>query len=115
MLAASASFMSPFGYQTNLMVYGPGGYVFKDFLRFGVPMQVVQLVVSVAVIGIGGKFWWVSWGSTAIAFGVTCAMMMWEKSPAEYARECLRAVPAAARGRRAAAEEEPSTGSRRRV
>ena len=44
MLAASASFMSPFGYQTNLMVYGPGGYVFKDFLRFGVPMQVVQLV-----------------------------------------------------------------------
>lgn len=115
MLAASASFMSPFGYQTNLMVYGPGGYVFKDFLRFGVPMQVVQLVVSVAVIGIGGKFWWVSWGSTAIAFGVTCAMMMWEKSPAEYARECLRAVPAAARGRRAAAEEEPSTGSRARV
>jgi len=96
-------------------VYGPGGYVFKDFLRFGVPMQVVQLVVSVAVIGIGGKFWWVSWLTTAIAFGVTCAMMMWEKSPAEYARECLRAVPAAARGRRAAAEEEPSTGSRARV
>ena len=115
MLAASASFMSPFGYQTNLMVYGPGGYVFKDFLRFGVPMQVVQLVVSVAVIGIGGKFWWVSWGSTAIAFGVTCAMMMWEKSPAEYARECLRAVPVAARGGRAAAEEEPSTGSRARA
>ena len=115
MLAASASFMSPFGYQTNLMVYGPGGYVFKDFLRFGVPMQVVQLVVSVAVIGIGGKFWWVSWLTTAIAFGVTCAMMMWEKSPAEYARECCRAVPAAARGRRAAAEEDPSTGSRARV
>jgi di/tricarboxylate transporter len=66
-LAASASFMSPFGYQTNLMVYGPGGYVFKDFLRFGFPMQVVQLVVSVCVIVLGGGLWWVSWwGCTAV-------------------------------------------------
>ena len=45
------------GYQTNLMVYGPGGYVFKDFLRFGCPMQVVQLVVSVAVITMGPNLW----------------------------------------------------------
>ena len=60
MLAASASFMSPFGYQTNLMVYGPGGYVFADFLRFGVPMQFVQMVVSVGVVLLG-KHWWVGW------------------------------------------------------
>ena len=79
MLAASASFMSPFGYQTNLMVYGPGGYVFKDFLRFGVPMQVVQLVVSVTVIALGSSLWWVSWGASAVAFGAACAAMMWEK------------------------------------
>ena len=76
MLAASASFMSPFGYQTNLMVYGPGGYVFKDFLRFGVPMQVVQLVVSVAVIALGEKLWWVSWGATAAIFAAVAFVMM---------------------------------------
>ena len=70
MLAASASFMSPFGYQTNLMVYGPGGYVFKDFLRFGFPMQVVQLVVSVVVIVLGGDLWWVSWGAAGIVFAL---------------------------------------------
>jgi hypothetical protein len=84
MLAASASFMSPFGYQTNLMVYGPGGYVFADFLRFGVPMQIVQLVVSVAVIALGSKLWWVSWGATAAAFGATCSFMILEKTPLEY-------------------------------
>jgi uncharacterized protein with PhoU and TrkA domain len=99
MLAASASFMSPFGYQTNLMVYGPGGYVFKDFLRFGVPMQVVQLVVSVAVIALGSSLWWVSWGASAVAFGATCAAMMWEKNPFEIVRERARRV--LARGVRA--------------
>ena len=43
MLAASASFMSPFGYQTNLMVYGPGRIRLQRFPQIGVPMQVVQL------------------------------------------------------------------------
>ena len=60
MLGASASFMSPFGYQTNLMVYGPGGYVFKDFLTFGFPMQLVQLIISVAVIA-ADELWWLLW------------------------------------------------------
>lgn len=50
MFAASASFMTPLGYQTNLMVYGPGGYRFSDYVRIGLPMTLVAGVVAVALI-----------------------------------------------------------------
>ena len=50
MLAASASFATPMGYQTNLMVYGPGGYHFADYLRAGIPMNLVTGVVALFVI-----------------------------------------------------------------
>jgi len=47
MVAASASFATPIGYQTNMMVYGPGGYRFVDYLRIGVPMNVILGIVAV--------------------------------------------------------------------
>jgi di/tricarboxylate transporter len=53
MLSASASFMTPFGYQTNLMVYGPGRYKTTDFLRFGTPMQLLLWLWTVALLGVG--------------------------------------------------------------
>jgi di/tricarboxylate transporter len=45
-IAASCGFATPIGYQTNLMVYGPGGYRFGDFLRFGAPLNVVVGVIT---------------------------------------------------------------------
>jgi di/tricarboxylate transporter len=48
--AAAASFLTPIGYQTNLMVYGPGGYTFRDFFKIGLPLTLMYMVVSVGIV-----------------------------------------------------------------
>jgi di/tricarboxylate transporter len=48
-IAASAGFATPLGYQTHLMVYGPGGYHFSDFVRLGLPLDLIAMAITVAL------------------------------------------------------------------
>ena len=50
MLGASFGFATPIGYQCNLLVYGPGGYTFGDFMKIGVPLNILMGVVAAIVI-----------------------------------------------------------------
>jgi di/tricarboxylate transporter len=49
MMAGSAGFTMPLGYQTHLMVYGPGGYVFKDFIKIGLPLSLIVAALTIVL------------------------------------------------------------------
>ena len=48
--ASACTFITPHGYVTNLMVYGPGGYSFKDFLKIGLPLTIIYMLVAVVIL-----------------------------------------------------------------
>jgi di/tricarboxylate transporter len=50
MFSATLAFATPVGYQTNMMVYGPGGYKFTDFTRIGLPLNIIVMLVACALI-----------------------------------------------------------------
>ena len=49
-VSAAISLATPLGYQTNMMVFGPGGYRFRDFLMMGVPLQLLAAVIAIAML-----------------------------------------------------------------
>ncbi|MFD2637629.1 SLC13 family permease [Piscibacillus salipiscarius] len=49
-IAASASFITPIGYQTNLIVYGPGGYKFSDYIKVGLPLSIMVMIVTTTIV-----------------------------------------------------------------
>ena len=50
MFSATLAFATPVGYQTNMMVYGPGGYRFTDFTKVGLPLNIIVMLVACALI-----------------------------------------------------------------
>jgi len=54
MSAASASFITPIGYQTNMMVWGPGGYTYFDFMKIGIPLNILHMITTCLLVN---QFW----------------------------------------------------------
>lgn len=50
MIGSSAAFATPFGYQTNMMIYGPGGYRFADYMKIGIPLDIIVGIVATTTI-----------------------------------------------------------------
>lgn len=77
MLGASSSFVSPFGYQTNLMVFNAGGMRFWDLAKIGIPLQLWMWVGATIILGLHESVVLVMGCSLALAIGVGLFLLAW--------------------------------------
>jgi di/tricarboxylate transporter len=75
MLAAS-DYMTSFGYQTNLMVYGPGGYSNFDFMKFGAPMQLLLWLTTTAMVAAPDDMVYIWWIMSVLGLVAASAMRL---------------------------------------
>ncbi|KAJ3046511.1 Phosphoinositide phosphatase sac1 [Rhizophlyctis rosea] len=68
MMAGSADFSTPIGYQTNLMVFAPGGYRFYDYIVFGLPLQILSGIFTVLCTATR-QYWWL-WTAVLLAINL---------------------------------------------
>jgi hypothetical protein len=76
LMLSSSDYMTSFGYQTNLMVYGPGEYRNLDYLKFGGPLQIVLWLTStamVALFAVDDPKWIISWIVCGVVLAVVAA------------------------------------------
>jgi Na+/H+ antiporter NhaD/arsenite permease-like protein len=79
LMLSSSDYITSFGYQTNLMVYGPGEYRNVDYLKFGAPMQLllwISTTAMVATLSIDDPKWVISWIVCAIGFLVVAGFRL---------------------------------------
>jgi hypothetical protein len=75
MLAAS-DYITSFGYQTNLMVYGPGGYSNMDFMKFGGPMQIILWLSTTAMVSAPDDVWYIFWMISVLGLVVVVVLRL---------------------------------------
>jgi hypothetical protein len=77
LMLASSDYITSFGYQTNLMVYIPGGYSNMDYMKFGAPMQLLLWISSVAMISApNDDKWYIAWFICAAGLFVVAAVKL---------------------------------------
>jgi hypothetical protein len=86
MLGSSDAFISPFGYQCNLMSMSAGGYTTMQFIKYGIPLQIIQFAGTSAIFAARGHKWLFALATTALGAAVVLVPLAFVHLPASWRR-----------------------------